>query len=132
MGIYLPEHFKQHPASDADEVPQIRTGATEDTESQGDEVIIEVTPTEPPKEPIDATSEEQAGAPVVKVSQDKIALLEELKAKAAEKAWAVENPDPLSKNRAPITAAERRRLIKEEIKRLASSDQKVYYQRRLW
>ena len=132
MGIYLPEHFKQQAASDADEVPQISTGPTEDAESQEDGVIIEVTPTESEEEPIEATSKGAAEAPVAEVSKDKIALVEELKAKAAEKAWAVENPDPLSKNRAPITAAERRRLIKEEITRLAQSDQKVYYQRRLW
>ncbi|EGR46795.1 uncharacterized protein TRIREDRAFT_4905 [Trichoderma reesei QM6a] len=36
------------------------------------------------------------------------------------------------KNKAPISRAERRKMIKEEIQRLAQSDKPVYYQRRLW
>ncbi|KAK7734745.1 hypothetical protein SLS53_007851 [Cytospora paraplurivora] len=42
----------------------------------------------------------------------------------------VENPDDETKK--PVSRAERRRLIKEEIERLASGEQPVYYQRRLW
>ena len=42
------------------------------------------------------------------------------------------NPDPLAEDQRPISRAERRRLIKEELKNLAYSDQPMYYQRRLW
>ncbi|GKT42527.1 uncharacterized protein ColSpa_02708 [Colletotrichum spaethianum] len=42
------------------------------------------------------------------------------------------NPDPEASNQKPISRAERRRLIKEELKRLAESEERVYYQRRLW
>ncbi|ROW13705.1 hypothetical protein VPNG_04534 [Cytospora leucostoma] len=42
----------------------------------------------------------------------------------------VENPDDETKK--PVSRAERRRLIKEEIERLASGEQPIYYQRRLW
>lgn len=42
----------------------------------------------------------------------------------------VENPDGETKK--PVSRAERRRLIKAEIDRLASGEQPVYYQRRLW
>ncbi|ROV95434.1 hypothetical protein VMCG_08526 [Cytospora schulzeri] len=42
----------------------------------------------------------------------------------------VENPDDEVKK--PISRAERRRLIKEEISRLSQGEQPVYYQRRLW
>lgn len=42
----------------------------------------------------------------------------------------VENPDDESKK--PVSRAERRRLIKEEILRLSHGEQPVYYQRRLW
>ena len=42
----------------------------------------------------------------------------------------VENPDDETKK--PISRAERRRLIKEEIRRLSQGEQPVYYQRRLW
>ncbi|GKT96266.1 hypothetical protein Ct61P_14116 [Colletotrichum tofieldiae] len=42
------------------------------------------------------------------------------------------NPDPDASNQKPISRAERRRLIKEELRRLAEGEEKVYYQRRLW
>ncbi|EHK18981.1 uncharacterized protein TRIVIDRAFT_57769 [Trichoderma virens Gv29-8] len=35
-------------------------------------------------------------------------------------------------NKAPISRAERRKMIKDEIQRLAQSEKPVYYQRRLW
>lgn len=41
-------------------------------------------------------------------------------------------PSPDDAAQKPISRAERRRLIKEEIQRLAQGDQPVYYQRRLW
>lgn len=43
----------------------------------------------------------------------------------------VENPDD-EEIKKPISRAERRRLIKEEISRLSQGEQPVYYQRRLW
>ncbi|KAH6683677.1 hypothetical protein F5X68DRAFT_210985 [Plectosphaerella plurivora] len=42
------------------------------------------------------------------------------------------HPDPEADDQKPISRAERRRLIKEEIKRLSYDDQPVYYQRRLY
>lgn len=41
-------------------------------------------------------------------------------------------PNPNDENQKPVSRAERRRLIKEEIRRLAQGEQPVYYQRRLW
>lgn len=41
-------------------------------------------------------------------------------------------PNPDDANQKPISRAERRRLIKEEIARLSQGEQPVYYQRRLW
>lgn len=66
------------------------------------------------------------------VSSEQLALVERLRAQVAAKSWGVAHPDPQSKSRIPVTRAERRRLIKEEIRRLAQADQPVYYQRRLW
>jgi hypothetical protein len=65
-------------------------------------------------------------------TKEQLAMLKKIQQSVADKAWAVENPDPLSKNKAPISRAERRKMIKEEIQRLAQSDKPVYYQRRLW
>ncbi|TQN68304.1 hypothetical protein CSHISOI_07154 [Colletotrichum shisoi] len=42
------------------------------------------------------------------------------------------NPDPEASNQKPVSRAERRKMIKEELRRLAESEEKVYYQRRLW
>ncbi|KAF4892830.1 hypothetical protein CGCVW01_v014192 [Colletotrichum viniferum] len=49
--------------------------------------------------------------------------------------WKVKDqkhPDPDAASEKPISRAERRRLIKEEIKRLSQGEEPVYYQRRLW
>ncbi|KAL0937513.1 uncharacterized protein CTRU02_207244 [Colletotrichum truncatum] len=42
------------------------------------------------------------------------------------------HPDPEVASEKPISRAERRKLIKEEIKRLSQGEEPVYYQRRLW
>ncbi|KAJ0161797.1 hypothetical protein CTA2_5587 [Colletotrichum tanaceti] len=42
------------------------------------------------------------------------------------------NPDPEASNQKPVSRAERRKLIKDELRRLAEGEEKVYYQRRLW
>ena len=75
------------------------------------------------------------------VKQDKPASSKKKKQKGAKAAkdgqgkeqWdknLVPNPDDASKK--PVSRAERRRLIKEEIKRLSQNDRPTYYQRRLW
>ncbi|KAF3062252.1 hypothetical protein GL218_02887 [Daldinia childiae] len=48
---------------------------------------------------------------------------------------AVEEPTPKEKKKSeekPISRAERRQKIKEEIRRLSEGQERVYYQRRLW
>ncbi|KAK3355361.1 hypothetical protein B0H65DRAFT_413950 [Neurospora tetraspora] len=44
----------------------------------------------------------------------------------------LEHPDPDKRTEKAVSPAERRRLIKEEIKRLAQPGERGYYQRRLW
>ncbi|KAJ4408611.1 hypothetical protein N0V85_004218 [Neurospora sp. IMI 360204] len=44
----------------------------------------------------------------------------------------LEHPDPDKRAEKAVSAAERRRLIKEEIQRLAQPEERGYYQRRLW
>lgn len=61
-----------------------------------------------------------------------LAILEEITLKVEQKKWAVENPDPLALNRVPINAAQRRQLIREEIQRLATSNQLVYMHKSRW
>lgn len=46
---------------------------------------------------------------------------------------AVEEPTPKKKlEEKPVSRAERRQKIKEEIRRLSEGQERVYYQRRLW
>ncbi|KAM0277485.1 hypothetical protein ACHAQH_005763 [Verticillium albo-atrum] len=42
------------------------------------------------------------------------------------------NPDPVAEDQKPISRAERRRLIKEELFRLSHDEEPVHYQRRLY
>ncbi|TWU71900.1 hypothetical protein ED733_001800 [Metarhizium rileyi] len=65
-------------------------------------------------------------------TEEQLLMLEVIEKHAAQQAWGVDHPDPLAKNPLPITRAERRKLIKDEIQRLAQADKPVYYQRRLW
>ena len=86
--------------------------------------VIEVKPTIPGDEEQKHMEEEP--------KKDKADIVAELQAKIEEQSNGVEHPDPLAKDQKPISRAERRRLIKEEIRRLAQSDRPLYYQRRLW
>ncbi|EFY87096.1 hypothetical protein J3458_021065 [Metarhizium acridum] len=67
-----------------------------------------------------------------RATEEQLAMLETIKERAAGQAWGVDHPDPLAKNPLPVTRAERRKLIKDEIQRLAQAEKPVYYQRRLW
>ncbi|KAK5991171.1 hypothetical protein PT974_09449 [Cladobotryum mycophilum] len=98
--------------------------------------LVEVKPTEPetetPKEPEPEVEKVQEPTSNSKATKKQLEMLEQIKAQVAEKSWAVENPDPLSKNKAPLSRAQRRKMIKDEIQRLSQDDRPVYYQRRLW
>ena len=97
------------------------------------DAAVQVTETAP--ESVQDGPAEQAEAPVSskgEATAEQLSILESIKAKAAQKAWGVSHPDPLAKVALPVSRAERRRLIKEEIQRLAVANKPVYYQRRLW
>jgi hypothetical protein len=103
------------------------------------EIQVEETPVEAESKPepkAQQKEEEQkeasAAVPDGEPTQKQLEMLEKIQQSVADKSWAVENPDPLSKNKAPISAAQRRKMIKDEILRLAQSEKPVYYQRRLW
>ncbi|KHO01286.1 uncharacterized protein MAM_00287 [Metarhizium album ARSEF 1941] len=79
-----------------------------------------------------APGEAQSSGPKKEATPAQLTMLETIKQRAAGQTWGVRHPDPLAKNARPITRAERRKLIKDEIQRLAQADTPVYYQRRLW
>ncbi|PTB41580.1 uncharacterized protein TrAFT101_009811 [Trichoderma asperellum] len=105
------------------------------------EIQVEETPVEPESESKPELKAEQkeegqkeapAAIPDGEPTKKQLEMLEKIQQTVADKSWAVENPDPLSKNKAPISRAQRRKMIKDEILRLSQSDKPVYYQRRLW
>ncbi|KAL7800137.1 hypothetical protein V8C37DRAFT_364244 [Trichoderma ceciliae] len=102
------------------------------------EIQMEETPveSEPETQHQDQKEEEHKEAVVAvtdgEPTKKQLEMLEKIQKSVADKSWAVDNPDPLSKNKAPVSRAERRKMIKDEILRLAQSDKPVYYQRRLW
>ncbi|UKZ82489.1 hypothetical protein TrVFT333_010278 [Trichoderma virens FT-333] len=110
-------------------VPQIKVS---DAEIQVEETPVESKPEPEPEQKEEEHKEETVAVTDGEPTKKQLAMLEAIKKSVADKSWAVENPDPLSKNKAPISRAERRKMIKDEIQRLAQSEKPVYYQRRLW
>ncbi|UKZ56755.1 hypothetical protein TrVGV298_010596 [Trichoderma virens] len=121
-------------------LPEEFRGALADLEESN--LLVEETPVESKPEPEpepehkeqkeEEHKEETIAVADGEPTKKQLAMLEAIKKSVADKSWAVENPDPLSKNKAPISRAERRKMIKDEIQRLAQSEKPVYYQRRLW
>ncbi|PTB64702.1 hypothetical protein BBK36DRAFT_1135887 [Trichoderma citrinoviride] len=106
-----------------------------DAEIQVEDTLVEGVESKPEPEPEQEEEQQQqhkVAVPGGEPTKEQLAMLDAIQKSVADKSWAVENPDPLSKNKAPISRAERRKMIKEEIQRLAQSDKPVYYQRRLW
>ncbi|KAF3065984.1 hypothetical protein CFAM422_009321 [Trichoderma lentiforme] len=112
--------------------PQIKVS---DAEIQVEETPAESKPDPEPEhkeQKEEEHKEKKVTVPDGEPTKEQLAMLATIQKSVKDKSWAVEHPDPLAKNKAPISAAERRRLIKEEIKKLAQSEKPVYYQRRLW
>lgn len=143
--IYLPEQFRTTKTLEDGTVVTIESEVERERREamelqQHQQQVIEVTETrredlerQQQKQPAPSSVESsEQQRPSKQLTAGKLAMLETLKNKASGKAWAVEHPDPLANNKVPVTRAERRRLIREEIQRLSRSNERVYYQRRLW
>ncbi|KAK0387686.1 hypothetical protein NLU13_3931 [Sarocladium strictum] len=122
---YLPDQFKPKVVELEDGSQVVLESDAEREKKRHRETVVEVRQS--------AAARQQ---PVVSASQgvslNKLKIIEQLQADVAAKSWTVENPDPLSKNAVPMTRAERRKAIKEELKRLGRSDEPVLWQRRMW
>lgn len=125
--VYLPEQFRTSQVLEDGTVVEIESEIERERREQRErqeQQVIEVAPTVLDEATIERGKEV--------ASNEKLAMVESLKAQAAHKSWGVDHPDPLAKSKVPVTRAERRRLIKEEIQRLSQPNERVYYQRRLW
>lgn len=99
---------------------------TKEKQKQGDDVRLA------PEQREHHGEAQGVGGTKRQATEEQLAMLETIKERAAGQAWGVDHPDPLAKNPLPVTRAERRKLIKDEIQRLAQAERPVYYQRRLW
>ncbi|KAF9879482.1 hypothetical protein CkaCkLH20_03025 [Colletotrichum karsti] len=136
----VPEHLKNVPGN-GQNVPLYGGG-------KQDQIVIEVNPSVPEhqQQPKKLAGQKKAGwtsdmwkkmMPSEReepgVSKDDLEKMDERERNI--EGWKVKDqkhPDPDAASEKPISRAERRRLIKEEIKRLSQGEQPVYYQRRLW
>lgn len=136
--MHLPDHFKQRSQQLPDgTVVQMESEAQRDANRRpAQHVDIEVAPSTADEEPWRRDDDDDDRDVIIEakrpVSREKLAIIEQLQQSVADKSWAVEHPDPLVKSRVPISAAERRRLIREELHKLSMSDEPIYYQRRLY
>ncbi|EHK45872.1 hypothetical protein TRIATDRAFT_299458 [Trichoderma atroviride IMI 206040] len=133
-GLIVLETEGQRWSREARELGSLGQARVSDAEIQVEETPVESKPEAEPKaeQKEEEHKEASAAVPAGEPTQKQLEMLEKIQQSVADKAWAVENPDPLSKNKAPISAAQRRKMIKDEILRLAQSEKPIYYQRRLW
>lgn len=128
--IFLPDRFKDSDSVgessitfiEAESGDQSSIVTEESGSSQDDTVYIEVRPTMPDNESEGALPLDLSQRPPQKVLSSDIS--------ADEAAQAVLDADIEIEK--PLSRAERRRKIKQEIQELAQSGEPVYYQRRLW
>ncbi|KAI9167563.1 Amidophosphoribosyltransferase [Paramyrothecium foliicola] len=110
--VYLPDQFKTPTETEINSNDMVvGAAANKDRADQVEPVVIEVVQTMP-----EVTSPQQARDDV---PSEKLAILESIQNRATQKSWAVDNPDPDSKSRVPVSRAERRRMIKAEIQKLS-------------
>ncbi|KAH8662088.1 hypothetical protein BX600DRAFT_437511 [Xylariales sp. PMI_506] len=118
--IYLPDRFKQQTTEleDGTVVEIDNGGASSGGEAPTDEIVVEVRPTIP---------EEKS------VQQPMAVIGEERRNEADDDVkQAIQDQAADTKAEKPLSRAERRRKIKQEIMELSQGESPVYYQRRLW
>ncbi|ROT40998.1 hypothetical protein SODALDRAFT_330714 [Sodiomyces alkalinus F11] len=158
---YLPDRFRSttteledgtivvlDTGEDTGPLADIRTQSKKRQHGQEEqrETVIEIKPSVPEEKPLDKLIQKvfEEGT----ASRDEVAEALRLAQQHAEAELAAQSerernlrlqtarnqlhPDPGAETQKPISRAERRRLIKEEIRRLSYDDEPVYYQRRLY
>ncbi|KAI1779112.1 hypothetical protein F4818DRAFT_239621 [Hypoxylon cercidicola] len=115
--VYLPDRFKTATTELEDgtvvTLDDPRLGSRHRIDTTGEDDIIIVRPTFPDEKP----------------AQQKQVTPEKAAGSRGEK---MQDGDGTANAQKPVSRAERRRQIKEDIRRLSEGDEPVYYQRRLW
>ncbi|PHH77795.1 hypothetical protein CDD82_3362 [Ophiocordyceps australis] len=130
---YLPDYFRPQQGSEGDGEAVSESEAEREAREMQQALAAKMNARPATPTPADVDKGDAAVAATdAGSSARQRAVVQELQAQVAAKAWGVEHPDPAKHSRIPVTRAERRRIIKEEIRRLAEGEKPVYYQRRLW
>ncbi|KAK3943123.1 hypothetical protein QBC46DRAFT_378251 [Diplogelasinospora grovesii] len=134
--IFLPDRFKK-PTTELEDgtivelepesAPAEYHGATSGSSSGQDEMVVEVRPTVGD----DAAEMASADQPQQQQQQQENQQGPEVDSQEPTKTQ-TSKESPEERPQKPISRAERRRLIKEEIQKLSHSQERGYYQRRLW
>ncbi|OAA54932.1 hypothetical protein ISF_08203 [Cordyceps fumosorosea ARSEF 2679] len=128
---HLPARFKSRITElDDGSIVFYESEADEEARQERQHIEIRETKPEPGPEPeeVRARQEEEMSRATQKQRQ----MLRDIQSKVAQQSWAVENPDPWAKSKVPVDAVERRQMIRDELKRLSTSDGPVPWSKRIW
>ncbi|KAF4983163.1 hypothetical protein FZEAL_1386 [Fusarium zealandicum] len=121
--VYLPEKFKTR-TKELDDGSVVDIDTEADIEARRQRLLIEVKETMP--------EDKEAGESDAALQRN-IEIVKQLQAKVVEKMSAPEgHVEAPVRNHKPVSRAKRRKMIKQELQRLAQSDEPAYYQRRTW
>ncbi|KAK7433260.1 hypothetical protein QQZ08_000196 [Neonectria magnoliae] len=134
---YLPERFRET-TTELEDGTIVTLESEAQREAREQRVMIEVKQTKPGEEveKVGKPSDEMDKAAKSKVNpeaqQKNIDIVEEFKAKMSEKISAASQPGKSAKKSKPLTRAQRRKMIKQDLQRSAQLEEPAYYQRRMW
>ncbi|KAH7161313.1 hypothetical protein EDB81DRAFT_853731 [Dactylonectria macrodidyma] len=123
---YLPERFRTTTKELEDgTIVQLESEAEKEAKEQQVVVVKQTMP--------DRQADNVADHKVNTAAKQKnIDLVEELKAKASEKMKPAKRPEVPIKEEKPLSRAQRRKMIKQDLQRSAQLEEPAYYQRRMW
>ncbi|KAH6885332.1 hypothetical protein B0T10DRAFT_492458 [Thelonectria olida] len=133
---YLPEHFREKKTRLEDGTVVVQESEAQ-REAREQHQAIEVTETPSGGHAVQKVIPKANKDIDFKVNQDakqeNIDIVEQLKAKMKEKMQPVTPPDVVAtKKSKPLSRAQRRKLIKQDLQRSAQAEDPAYYQRRMW
>ncbi|KAF7549782.1 hypothetical protein G7Z17_g6181 [Cylindrodendrum hubeiense] len=124
---YLPERFRTT-TTELEDGTIVEVESQAEREAKEQQVVVEVKQTKPDRQADKVTDHKVNPA----AKQKNIDIVEGLKAKVVEKMTPASRPDIPVKEDKPLTRAQRRKMIKEDLQRSAQLEQPAYYQRRMW
>ena len=130
--MYLPDQFRTTTVLEDGTTVTIESEADRQMREIYEQYEIKMKKQQQDTVEIHITEQEDADRVAEALDKEKQRVVQALQTQVKQKTWMVENPDPYSLSKVPITRAERRRMIKQELMQLQEGNEKGYYQRRLY